>query len=79
MIYIITNDRLEDEVANLLRLKMKPADESKNLLSQARTRMNTDAQAKTKDLTYISGWRDSVEVGIYRWGHLVPVGGAYQD
>ena len=78
MIYIITNDRLEDEVANLLRLKMKPADESKNLLPQARTRMNTDAQAKTKDLTCVSGL-GTVKVDIYRWGPLVPVDGAYRD
>ena len=61
------------------RLKMKPAAESKNLLPQARTWMNTGAQVKTKDLTCVSGLGDSVEAGIYRWGPLVLVGGAYQD
>jgi hypothetical protein len=51
---IISNERLEDEVAYLRRLKMKPAVESKNMLLEARTQMNTHAQAKTKELTYVS-------------------------
>ena len=37
------------------RLKMKPAAKSKNLLPQARTRMNTHTQAMTKDLTSVLG------------------------
>jgi hypothetical protein len=78
MIYIISNERLEVKLLTFRRLKMKPVAESKNLLPQARTRMNTRAQAKTKDLTYVSGW-GTVKVGIYRWGPLVLVGGAYQD
>jgi hypothetical protein len=51
---IISNERLEDEVAYLRRLKMKLAAESKNMLLHARTWMNTHAQAKTKELTYVS-------------------------
>jgi hypothetical protein len=78
MIYIISNERLEVKLLTFRRLKMKPVAESKNLLPQARTRMNTRAQAKTKDLTCVSGW-GTVEVGIYRWGPLVPIGGAYQN
>jgi hypothetical protein len=52
MIYIISNERLEDEVANLLKVEwmedwrssQEPADgqEHKNLLPQARTRTNTN-------------------------------------
>jgi len=78
MIYIISNKRLEDEVLTFRRLKMKPTAESKNLLPQARTRMNTRAQAKTKDLTCVLV-RRIVEASIYRWGPLVLVDGAYQD
>jgi hypothetical protein len=51
------------------RLKIKPTAESKNLLPQARTRMDTDEQAKTKDLTCVSGWRDNgsgyIQVGTF--------------
>jgi hypothetical protein len=54
---------------------MKPVAESKNLLPQARTRMNN--KKKEQDLTGMS--RRTVETGIYRWRPLVPVGGAYQD
>jgi hypothetical protein len=55
MIHIISNQRLEVRLLTFRRLKMKPVAESKNLLPQARTWLNIDEQAKTKDLIYVLG------------------------
>ena len=76
MIYIIKSERLEDEVANLQKIENEAGVREQELAPPSK---NTDKQAKAKDLTCVSGLEDSVETSIYRWGPLVPVGGAYWD
>jgi hypothetical protein len=59
-----SNERLE-EVANLY--KMKSAAERKNLLPQARTRMNNKQRPRFDRCVSDYG---TVEAGIYRWRPL---------
>jgi hypothetical protein len=70
MIYIINNEKLEDKVANLQKIEDEAGSQKQELAPPSK---NTDEQAKTKDLTCVSGW-GTVTAGIYRWRPLVPVG-----
>jgi hypothetical protein len=55
------------KLLTLRRLKMKPAAESKNLLPQARTRMNNKQRPRFDRC--VSGW-ETMETGIYIGGDL---------
>ena len=75
MIYIISIERLEDKVANLQKIEDEADGREQELAPPSK---NMDEQAKTKDLTCVLG-QGIVKAGIYKWGLLVPIDGAYQD
>ena len=68
MIYIISNERLENKVANLQKIEDEAGGLEQELASPSK---NTDEQAKTKDLTYVSGQGNN-ESGYIQVGTFSP-------
>ena len=78
MIYIISNERLEEEVANLYKIEDEAGGRGQELAPPSK---NMDEHRWTsKDQGFnLCLMLGIVEAGIYRWRPLVPVGRAYRD